>query len=87
MNELLTTFGLVNSLILSVGILWGVGLLRFFLVVRASESVRRGYGSLEALGVLSQLANAISIAAIAGVIYVWIVFYRGVVALGLPVAG
>ncbi len=37
--------------------------------------------------VTAKINTAISIASFLGVIYIWVIFYRDIVAAGLPVAG
>jgi len=77
----------MSTFLLCVGIIFASGLIRLALVLRLS---RREWVCLEdstEFEVTSKVNYAISIASLLGVTYLWVIFYRDIVAAGLPVAG
>ena len=77
----------MNTFLLCAGILFASGLLRFALIVRFSKMSRADFFDSNDFSVTAKINTAISIASFLGVIYIWVIFYRDIVAAGLPVAG
>ena len=77
----------MNTFLLCVGIIFASGLLRFALLLRLSRKKWVLLGDSSDVQMTSRVNAAIAFAAILGATYLWILFYRDIVAAGLPVAG